>query len=167
MVVIVMGVAGSGKTSIGMMLASDLGCDFRDADDLHSQENRYKMHRGLPLTDEDRRPWLAAVRALIDRYEESGTDAVIACSALKEAHRAVLTEGTNDIRLVYLKGSMDLIAQRLAARHGHFFDPALLRSQFEVLEEPNEAIVVDVGGTPAEIVAAVHARLAKRQIETV
>jgi carbohydrate kinase (thermoresistant glucokinase family) len=92
---------------------------------------------------------------------------VIACSALKEAHRAVLTEGTNDIRLVYLKGSMDLIAQRLAARHGHFFDPALLRSQFEVLEEPNEAIVVDVGGTPAEIVAAVHARLAKRQIETV
>src|SRR5271168_96725 len=156
MVVIVMGVAGSGKTTIGMMLASDLGCDFRDADDLHSLENRDKMHRGIPLTDEDRRPWLDAVRALIDRYEKSGTDAVIACSALKEAHRAKLTVGTRDVRLVYLKGSMDLIAQRLAARHGHFFDPALVRSQFEVLEEPNEAIVVDVAGTPAEIVAAIH-----------
>ncbi len=162
MVVIVMGVSGSGKSTIGMMLARDLGCDFRDADDLHPQENRDKMHRGIPLTDEDRRPWLAAVRALIDRYENAGTNLVIACSALKEAYRKTLTDGVHDVRIVYLKGSIELIAQRLAARHGHFFDAALLRSQFDALEEPREAIVVDIAGTPAEIVAAIHARLANR-----
>jgi gluconokinase len=162
MVVIVMGVAGSGKTTIGMMLASDLGCDFRDADDLHPQKNLDKMRRGIPLTDEDRRPWLAAVRALIDRYESFGTNAVIACSALKEVYRVTLTDGANDIRLVYLKGSMDSIARRLAARHGHFFDTALLRSQFDALEEPREAIVVDTAATPAEIVATIHAGLANR-----
>ena len=91
-----MGVSGSGKSTIGMMLARDLGCDFRDADDLHPQENRDKMHRGIPLTDEDRRPWLAAVRALIDRYESAGTNLVIACSALKEAYRKTLTDGVHD-----------------------------------------------------------------------
>src|ERR1700733_5626314 len=162
MVVIVMGVSGSGKSTIGMMLARDLGCDFRDADDLHPQENRDKMHRGIPLTDEDRRPWLAAVRALIDRYENAGTNLVIACSALKEAYRKTLTDGVRDIRIVYLKGSMELIAQRLAARHGHFFDAALLRSQFDALEEPREAIVVDIAGTPAELVVAIRARLENR-----
>jgi gluconokinase len=162
MVVIVMGVSGSGKSTIGMTLARDLGCDFRDADDLHPQENRDKMHRGIPLTDEDRRPWLAAVRALIDRYESAGTNLVIACSALKEAYRKTLTDGVHDVRIVYLKGSMELIAQRLAARHGHFFDAALLRSQFDVLEEPREAIVVDIAGTPAELVAAIRARLENR-----
>jgi gluconokinase len=162
MVVIVMGVSGSGKSTIGMMLARDLGCDFRDADDLHPQENRDKMHRGIPLTDEDRRPWLAAVRALIDRYENAGTNLVIACSALKEAYRKTLADGVHDIRIVYLKGSTELIAQRLAVRHGHFFDAALLRSQFDVLEEPREAIVVDIAGTPAEVVAAIRARLENR-----
>jgi gluconokinase len=162
MVVIVMGVSGSGKSTIGMILARDLGCDFRDADDLHPQENRDKTHRGIPLTDEDRRPWLAAVRALIDRYENAGTNLVIACSALKEAYRKTLADGVHDIRIVYLKGSTELIAQRLAARHGHFFDAALLRSQFDVLEEPREAIVVDIAGTPAEMVAAIRARLENR-----
>ena len=162
MVVIVMGVSGSGKSTIGMMLARDLGCDFRDADDLHPQENRDKMHRGIPLTDEDRRPWLAAVRALIDRYENAGTNLVIACSALKEAYRKTLTDGVHDVRIVYLKGSMELIAQRLAARHGHFFDAGLLRSQFDALEEPREAIVVDIAGTPAELVVAIRARLENR-----
>ena len=162
MVVIVMGVSGSGKSTIGMMLARDLGCDFRDADDLHPQENRDKMHRGIPLNDEDRRPWLAAVRALIDRYESAGTNLVIACSALKEAYRKTLTDGVHDVRIVYLKGSMELIAQRLAARHGHFFDAGLLRSQFDALEEPREAIVVDIAGTPAELVVAIRARLENR-----
>jgi gluconokinase len=160
MVVILMGVAGSGKSTVGAGLANDLGCDFRDADDLHPPANRDKMHRGIPLTDDDRRPWLAAVRALIDRYLKSGADVVIACSALKEAYRAILLRGTDGIRLILLKGSFELIAQRLASRHGHFFDPALLRSQFDALEEPHDAIVVQIGGTPPEIVAAIRAQLA-------
>ena len=159
MVIILMGVAGSGKSTIGALLARDLGCDFHDADDLHSPANRDKMQRGIPLTDEDRRPWLAAVRALIDRYLNAGADVVIACSALKEAYRATLLRGTDDVRLIFLKGSFELIAQRLASRHGHFFDPALLRSQFDALEEPRDASVVDIAGTPAEIVAAIRARL--------
>jgi gluconokinase len=159
MVIILMGVAGSGKSTIGALLARDLGCDFHDADDLHSPANRDKMQRGIPLTDDDRRPWLAAVRTLIDRYLNAGADVVIACSALKEAYRATLLRGTYDVRLIFLKGSFELIAQRLALRHGHFFDPALLRSQFDALEEPRDASVVDIAGTPAEIVAAIRARL--------
>ncbi len=162
MVIIMMGVAGSGKTTIGAMLARDLGCDFCDADDLHPPANRDKMHRGIPLNEEDRRPWLTTVRALIDRYRTADADMVLACSALKAAHRVALAEGSKDVRMVYLKGSIDLIAQRLASRHGHFFDPALLQSQFETLEEPAEAIVVDIAGTPAEIVATIQARLADR-----
>ncbi len=154
-----MGVAGSGKSTVGAMLAHDFDCDFHDADDLHSASNLDKMHRGIPLTDDDRRPWLAAVRALIDRYLNSGADTVIACSALKQAYRATLVRNTDDVRLVFLKGSFDVIAQRLALRHGHFFDPALLRSQFDALEEPLDAMVVGIDGTPTEIVAAIRAQL--------
>jgi gluconokinase len=159
MVVILMGVAGSGKSTVGAMLAHDFDCDFHDADDLHSASNLDKMHRGIPLTDDDRRPWLAAVRALIDRYLNSGADTVIACSALKQAYRATLVRNTDDVQLVFLKGSFDVIAQRLAFRHGHFFDPALLRSQFDALEEPLDAMVVGIDGTPTEIVAAIRAQL--------
>jgi gluconokinase len=155
MVIVVMGVAGSGKSTIGMLLARRLGCDFHDADDLHPATNRDKMHRGIPLTDDDRVPWLTAVRAVIDQYINEGRNAVIACSALKEAYRAALFGGSNDVRLIYLKGSRDLIARRLAARHDHFFDPTLLQSQFDTLEEPHDALVIDVSGTPEEIVAAI------------
>jgi gluconokinase len=159
MVVIVMGVAGSGKSTIGAMLAHALVCEFHDADDLHPLANRDKMHRGIPLTDEDRRPWLAAVRTLIDRYVSAGADAVVACSALRQSYRNALTEGVEGIRLVYLKGSYDLIARRLSMRRGHFFDPELLRSQFDALEEPRDAIAVETTQTPGEIVAVIRARL--------
>jgi gluconokinase len=155
MLIILMGVAGSGKSTVGRMLARALGGDFHDADDLHPPANRDKMRRGIPLTDDDRRPWLVSVRALIDRCENAGGNAVVACSALKEAYRAKLLAGAKDVCLVYLKGSPELIMQRLAARHGHFFDPALLRSQFDALEEPHDAIVIDIAGTPAQIVDAI------------
>jgi gluconokinase len=162
MVIVLMGVAGSGKSTIGRMLARALGGDFCDADDLHPQANRDKMRRGIPLNDDDRRPWLAAVRALIEHCENASVDAVIACSALKESYRTTLLGGAKDVHLVYLKGSPGLIAQRLAARHGHFFDPALLKSQFDSLEEPGDAIVVDIAETPAQIVDTIMVALGSR-----
>ena len=162
MIIVVMGVAGSGKSTIGMLLAQRLRYDFHDADDLHPAANRDKMHRGIPLTDQDRIPWLTAVRASIDQYVNEGRDSVIACSALKETYRAVLFGGSKDVRLIYLKGSRDMIAQRLAARHDHFFDPALLQSQFDTLEEPRDALVTDVSGTPEEIVTAIVKALSVR-----
>jgi gluconokinase len=164
MVVVLMGVAGSGKSTIGRLLARALGADFHDADDLHQPENRDKMRRGIPLSDDDRRPWLAAVHALIDKYgntgcEKAGVNAVVACSALKEAYRATLFARAKDVRLVYLKGSPELIAERLGARRGHFFDPALLRSQFDALQEPHNAIVIDIAETPPQIVDAIMLEL--------
>jgi len=170
MVVVLMGVAGSGKSTIGQMLARALGADFRDADDLHSPENRDRMRHGIQLSDDDRQPWLAAVCALINKYENMGCEkarvnAVVACSALKEAYRATLFAGAKDVRLVYLKGSPELIAQRLAGRRSHFFDPALLRSQFEALEEPRGAIVIDITGPPTQITRAIVMALRSREAE--
>jgi gluconokinase len=162
MVIVLMGVARSGKSTIGRMLARALGGDFYDADDLHPQANRDKMRRGIPLNDDDRGPWLAAVRALIDRCENASVEAVIACSALKESYRMTLLKGAKDVQLVYLKGSSELIARRLAARHGHFFEPALLKSQFDSLEEPRDAIEVDIAGTPAQIVDRIMVALGSR-----
>jgi gluconokinase len=160
MVVILMGVAGSGKTTVGEVLAQRLGWRFYDGDDFHSARNRDKMRRGEPLTEEDREPWLEALRELITRCEREGENAVLACSALKRAYREELTGGSREVRLVYLKGPRDLIARRLAARHGHFFDPALLQSQFDALEEPSDALAVDVAGTPEQITDAIVAGLA-------
>jgi gluconokinase len=170
MVVVLMGVAGSGKSTIGQLLARALGADFHDGDDLHSPENRDKMRRGIPLCDDDRQPWVAAVRALIERYgnahrENAIVNAVVACSALREAYRTTLFAGANDVRLVYLKGSPELIAERLGARRGHFFNPALLRSQFDALEEPHRAIVIDIAETPAQIVHAIMIELQSRQAD--
>jgi gluconokinase len=155
MVVILTGVASSGKTTVGEVLAQRLGWRFYDGDDFHSARNREKMHRGEPLTDEDRKPWLEELHELIIRCEREGENAVLACSALKQAHRDRLTAGSHDVRLVYLKGPRDLIATRLAARHGHFFDPALLQSQFDALEEPSDALAVDISGTPEHIADAI------------
>jgi len=155
--VVLMGVAGAGKSTVGEALAARLGCDFRDADSFHPPANVAKMSSGVPLTDEDRWPWLAAIAAWIGERRASGRLGVVTCSALKRRYRDVLLRG-GQVRLVYLKGDMPLIARRLAARRGHFMPPALLQSQFDALEEPaaDEApITVSVEGTPEEIVTRI------------
>jgi gluconokinase len=161
--VVVMGVSGSGKSTIGKPVAAKLGCPFRDADSFHPKSNIAKMSRGEPLTDEDRWPWLAAIAAWIDEHRRAGTTCVVTCSALKRAYRDVVTgRQSADVRLVYLKGDFDLIAARLKARKGHFMPPELLRSQFDALEEPaadEHPITVAIDTTPEEITARVLAKL--------
>ena len=151
MIVIVMGVTGSGKTTVGVLLAKRLGWDFLDADDFHSAANKAKMHQGIPLTDVDRMPWLAAMHAKLLQLDSEKRSAVLGCSALKQSYRDVLMEGVR-AKLVYLKGSYDFIANRLRSRKGHFADEHILAGQFADLEEPTNALVVDVAPTPDEIV---------------
>lgn len=134
-----MGVSGSGKTAIGLELSKHLNIPFYDADDFHSAENKEKMSHGIPLTDDDRLPWLKTLATLL---KEKST-LILGCSALKASYREILTVSP-DIRFIYLKGSYQLIHDRLKERHGHFFDPHLLRSQFADLEEPKDGIVVDI-----------------------
>jgi len=133
---VVMGVSGSGKSTIADKLAERLGWAFEDGDRFHPASNVAKMSAGHPLTDEDRWPWLQAIADEIDRVCKAGKRAVIACSALKRAYREILVHGRNDVRIVFLNGSQDLIAGRLAARKGHFMPPGLLASQFRTLEPP-------------------------------
>ncbi len=159
MVILLMGVAGSGKTTVGRRLAEDLGWPFFDGDDFHPPENVAKMAQGLPLTNADRAPWLDALRALIDEVVGQGRSAVIACSALKQAYRRRLLHNHAAARLVYLKGDYALIRRRMRRRRGHFFDPDLLRSQFDTLEEPTEGVTVDVAAPPAQIVRQIRAAL--------
>jgi gluconokinase len=159
MVIILTGVAGSGKTTVGRILAARLGFEFHDADDLHSPQNREKMSRGIALTDEDRMPWLHAVRDLVLRCLAEKRSAVIACSALRETYRDLLVVDAARVKLVYLRGSRELIAERLALRAGHFFGRRLLQSQFDTLEEPADAIVADISETPEKIADAIRARL--------
>jgi gluconokinase len=159
MVVIVMGVAGSGKSTVGQLLARTLGWQFHDADDLHPRSNREKMRHGIALTDDDRRPWLEAVRGQIEQCLASGIGAVIACSALKQWYRDLLVINPAEVKVVYLKGERTLIEARLAGRHGHFFDRQLLASQFEALEEPGDAIVEAVSREPQVMVESIRAKL--------
>jgi gluconokinase len=161
-VVIVMGVSGSGKSTVGGLLASRLHWEFEDADWFHPASNIEKMHQGIPLTDEDRRPWLDAVAAWIDATRQSTGHGVIACSALKRCYRNVLVGDRDDVRLVYLRGEEALIARRIATRHEHFMPPKLLHSQFEALEEPGPdefPIVVSIEPTPREVVTRVMSAL--------
>ena len=163
-VAIVMGVSGSGKTTIAVPLAQQLGWQFLVGDDLHPPANVAKMHGGHPLTDEDRWPWLHGIAAWIDATRRVGNHGIIACSALKRAYRDVLVGNRPDVRIVYLKGGRDLIARRLAARDGHFMPPSLLDSQFATLEEPQadeHPIVVSIVAHPREIVAEIVKRLGK------
>jgi gluconokinase len=157
MILIVMGVSGCGKTTIGEMLAERLKCDFADADSFHSQANKDKMHKGIPLTDDDRWPWLKAIRASIVEKQADGTTHVYACSALKRVYRDILRDGDTDVTFVYLKGTPELLQERIKTRKGHFFDPKLLQSQLDTLEPPgpDEAIEVDIALSPEEIVAKV------------
>jgi gluconokinase len=134
--VVVMGVSGSGKSTIADRLAARLGWRFEDGDGFHPPANVAKMSAGQPLTDEDRWPWLQAIADEIDRLSAAGQRAVIACSALKRAYRDILVHGRDDIRIVFLNGTQDLIADRLAARKGHFMPPGLLASQFRTLQPP-------------------------------
>lgn len=135
-VIVVMGVASSGKTSLGERLGETLGWPFRDADSFHPPENVAKMSSGIPLTDEDRKPWLAAIAAWVDELRATGKHGVVTCSALKKAYRRIIVGDRPDVALVYLKGSRELIGERMAQRQHHFMPPSLLASQFATLEEP-------------------------------
>lgn len=161
-VVVVMGVSGSGKTTIAKALARRLHARFADADSFHPPANVAKMSAGTPLTDADRAPWLAAIAAWIDDRRAAGERAVVACSALKRAYRTVLIGDRQDVGLVYLAGRRDLIGRRMAGRRDHFMPPGLLESQFETLEVPSEdehPVTVDVAASPRAIVDAIVARI--------
>ena len=155
MIVVVMGVSGSGKTTIGKLLAERLGCPFLDADEFHLPENVAKMASGTPLTDEDRQPWLEALNGMLLQRQ----NAVLACSALKESYRNVLSKGLADYRLVHLRGSVELIRARLAERRHRYMPASLLESQFATLEPPARAIGVDIGQPPGRCVDDILARL--------
>jgi gluconokinase len=164
MILIVMGVSGAGKTRVGELLAERLSCSFADGDAYHSAANKEKMAHGIPLTDDDRWPWLAAIREAIETKVRAGETAVFGCSSLKRAYRDVLRGGARadgSVRFIYLKGSFELLHERLGARTGHFFDPSLLRSQLETLEEPgkDEALTVGIEPTPEAIVDEIVKRL--------
>ncbi len=161
-VLVVMGVSGSGKSTIGTQLALALHWEFEDGDWFHPARNIDKMHAGIPLTDEDRAPWLIAIADFIDRARLAGDHVVIACSALKRRYRAVIIGNRPDVGLVYLKGDIELIARRVATRHEHFMPASLLESQFEALEEPGpdeHPIVASIAPRPREIVAQILADL--------
>jgi gluconokinase len=157
--VIVMGVAGSGKTTVGELLAQHLGWSFHDADAFHPPENIAKMTNGIPLTDSDRVPWLAALHDLISTSLKECRPAVLACSALKESYRQTLLEGNDGVQIVYLKGSYDLLWSRLSLRKDHYMKPQMLQSQFEALEEPSNALTVDVSLPVNEIVQVILKQL--------
>lgn len=161
MVLIVMGVVGSGKTTIGTLLAQRLGWLFADADNFHSPQNVDKIRHGIALTDADRTPWLAALRAAITKWLSEHQNVVLACSALKQSYRDQLLTG--DVKLVYLKGSRELILSRLRERHGHFATESILNTQFQDLEEPHDAITVSIESTPDEIVAGIMGKLGLTQ----
>lgn len=159
MIILIMGVAGAGKTTIGRQLAGMLGWRFCDADEFHSPEHIEKLRRGIALTDEDRQPWLARIHAAIGEWINGQESVVLACSVLKAAYRATVLEGSGDqVKIVYLKADRSVLQQRLAHRTGHFMGEALLASQCAILEEPTDALVVDA--TEPAMVITGHIRAA-------
>ncbi len=161
-VVVVMGVSGSGKSTVGALLARHLGWHFAEADEFHSPANVEKMRNGVALTDEDRGPWLAAMAQYIDVARASETPTVVTCSALRRRYRDVIVGTRPDVALVYLKGDYDAIAQRMSARAHHYMPVSLLKSQFDALEEPGadeHPIVADISRPPQEIVETILAAL--------
>lgn len=164
-VIVVMGVSGSGKTTVATLVSTALGCQFQEGDDLHPAKNVEKMRSGTPLTDSDRMPWLHKIAEKIDDWHAKGESGVLTCSALKRSYRDLIIGDRGGVTLVYLKGSCDLIRGRMAERHKHFMPLALLDSQFATLQEPTpdeHAIIVDVDGRPAEIAAEIVHRLEVR-----
>ncbi|AYQ87302.1 gluconokinase [Burkholderia gladioli] len=161
MILIAMGVSGAGKTRIGELLAERLGCTFTDGDAFHSAANKEKMHHGIPLTDDDRWPWLQSIRAAIEQKQRAGETAVFTCSSLKRSYRDVLRGKDADVRFVYLHGTVEVLSERLKTRTGHFFDPSLLKSQLDTLEVPgeDEAVQVSIDQAPEQMVDEVLAKL--------
>lgn len=162
LVLVVMGVSGSGKSTVGTLLASRIDAEFADADWFHPAANVEKMHRGIPLNDDDRLPWLKAIAEWIDAKRRSGGRAVVACSALKRRYRDILIDGRSDVRLIYLEGEVELISRRIATRHEHFMPASLLQSQFAALEPPGpeeHPVVVSIAARPAEIVDEIISQL--------
>jgi gluconokinase len=151
MIVIVMGVVGAGKTTVGELLAANLGWEFSDADDFHPVSNVEKIRNGIPLDDEDREPWLDALRAALVKWIAEHRNVVLACSALKRRYRSKLDAGP-EVRFVYLKGRAEVISERLRSRRGHFAGEAILASQVADLEEPEDALTMDVAMNPQQIV---------------
>ena len=168
-IVVVMGVSGSGKSTVAALLAAALGCQFQEGDDLHPPENVEKMRGGTPLTDADRIPWLHKIAEEIDGWRARSQCGVLTCSALKRSYRDIIIGDRGDVILVYLKGSHDLIHRRMAARHEHYMPIALLDSQFATLEEPTpdeHPIILDVGGKPADIAHEIVGLIEDRQHAT-
>jgi gluconokinase len=157
-IVVIMGVTGSGKTTVGTVLAQQLGWEFADADDFHPPANVAKMKAGIPLDDADRAPWLASLRQAIEQWIAKRENVVLACSALKKNYRDELAVG-REVRFVYLKGSYDLIYQRLKQRHGHFASEKILAGQFADLQEPDDAFTVEIDQPVEEIVAEIRCGL--------
>ncbi len=155
MIVILMGVTGSGKTTVGKLLAQQVGWEFADADDFHTPANKEKMSRGEGLTDAERLPWLEAIHKAMVNWESSGQNTVLACSALKESYRGILSNGVS-AQFVYLRGSAELILERLGHRKGHYATGELVASQFAALEEPQDAYVVDIASDPMTQVAEIR-----------
>lgn len=160
MVIIVMGVSGSGKSTVGPLLASKLNLPFKDADHFHPESNVQKMESGTPLTDADRKPWLEELNHSLKKWKDNG-GAVLACSALKKTYRNILKKDLRDeeIIFIHLDGEKKLIAERLKKRYGHYMPASLLQSQFETLEEPQQAISVDIEPSPRQIVDEILSKL--------
>lgn len=158
MVILVMGVTGSGKTTVGTLLAKKLAWTFLDADDFHSPANRQKMHLGIPLTDADRLPWLASIHDELLRRRIHGENIVLACSALRQSYRELLSGGLQ-VALVYLRGTAEELHRNLATRTHHFAGESLVPSQLATLEEPSDALVEDIAQSPEQLVANICARL--------
>jgi len=162
-VLVIMGVSGAGKSTAGENLAAEFGWPFRDADSFHPPENVRKMSAGIPLDDDDRWPWLAAIAAWIDERRANGQHGIVTCSALKRRYRDRLLAGRDDVRLVYLSGDIELIADRMGRRKNHFMPPALLESQFAALEEPaadENPLIVSIHTTPRRVAEQILAQLA-------
>jgi gluconokinase len=158
MIVIVMGVVGAGKTTVGRMLAAQLKWEFADADDFHPASNVEKIRNGIPLTDADREPWLDSLHRAIVEWIAIGKNVILACSALKSSYRSKL-KVSQEVSFVYLKGSASLIAERLRTRHGHFAGESILASQLADLEEPDDAVIVDISPAPQRIVEEIRKAL--------
>lgn len=159
MIIIVTGVSGSGKSTVGELLAKSLNWDFRDADSFHPAANVEKMSRGIPLEDSDRLPWLLQMQDAIDEWLHYKKNTVLACSALKETYRQMLVRDRLLVKIVYLQGSLELFAERLERRQNHFMKVDLLQSQFDALEEPEDAIAIDASHSPDAIVETVRKNL--------